>query len=120
MAASLKSYDSKDPLVKYTADHSLRFTEAQKNLMELTFKLPKYYMLGAPEVLQLNANLIRTMGGKKVSTELIFSSCRFNKICLARLSPCSFTTLHHRKDQSIPFSCDNNGAARFSCLVALP
>ncbi|XP_045133019.1 uncharacterized protein LOC123517138 isoform X2 [Portunus trituberculatus] len=66
MAASLKSYDSKDPLVKYTADHSLRFTEAQKNLMELTFKLPKYYMLGAPEVLQLNANLIRTMGGKKV------------------------------------------------------
>lgn len=46
---------------------SIRLTEAQKKLMDLTLTLPRYAMLGAPEVLQLNANLIRAIGGRKVS-----------------------------------------------------
>ncbi|XP_050721580.1 probable caffeoyl-CoA O-methyltransferase 2 [Eriocheir sinensis] len=64
--ANLKSYGSEDPLVRYTVDHSLRLTEGQKKLMALTLTLPRYVMLGAPEVLQLNANLIRSIGGRKV------------------------------------------------------
>lgn len=49
---------------------STRLTEAQKKLMDLTLTLPRYAMLGAPEVLQLNANLIRSIGGRKVSAGL--------------------------------------------------
>ncbi|XP_050721500.1 probable caffeoyl-CoA O-methyltransferase 2 isoform X4 [Eriocheir sinensis] len=62
----LKSFGNKNALVKYTVDHSLRLTDAQKALNAATLKLPRHAMLGAPEALQLNANLIRAIGGKKV------------------------------------------------------
>lgn len=71
--SSLKSYSSKDPLVKYTVDNSLRLTDAQKKLMEATLKRPRYQMLGAPEVLQLNSNLIKAIGGKKVLDVGVFT-----------------------------------------------
>ncbi|KAG0718734.1 putative caffeoyl-CoA O-methyltransferase 1 [Chionoecetes opilio] len=68
MSDNMKSFKSQDPLVKYTVDHSLRLTDVQKRLMEATFQLCESdaCMLGAPEILQLNANLIQAIGGKKV------------------------------------------------------
>ncbi|KAG7173670.1 probable caffeoyl-CoA O-methyltransferase 2 [Homarus americanus] len=71
--SSLKSYDSKDQLVKYTVDHSLRLTDVQKRLNEETLKHARYAMLGAPEVLQLNANIMKTMGAKKVLDVGVFT-----------------------------------------------
>ncbi|XP_045606764.1 probable caffeoyl-CoA O-methyltransferase 2 [Procambarus clarkii] len=62
----LKSFHSAKPLVKYVVDHSLRQTDVQKKLLEETLKLPHGGMVGAPEVLQLGANLIQAIGAKKV------------------------------------------------------
>lgn len=73
MATVSKSYSSDDPFVKYTVDHSLRLTDVQKRLNETTFKLSDYKMLGAPEVLQLNANLIQAIGAKKVLDVGVFT-----------------------------------------------
>ncbi|XP_063869853.1 probable caffeoyl-CoA O-methyltransferase 2 [Scylla paramamosain] len=73
MATTKKSYISEDPLLKYTVDHSLRLTDVQKRLNEATFKHSNYEMLGAPEVLQLNANLIQAIGGKKVLDVGVFT-----------------------------------------------
>lgn len=73
MATVSKSYSSDDPFVKYTVHHSLRLTDVQKRLNETTFKLSDYKMLGAPEVLQLNANLIQAIGAKKVLDVGVFT-----------------------------------------------
>lgn len=69
----LKSYGSEDPLVKYTTEHSLRMTDVQKELMEETLKHARGIMLGAPEVLQLNQNLMRIIGAKKVLDVGVFT-----------------------------------------------
>lgn len=73
MATPKKSFISEDPLVKYTVDHSLRLTDVQKRLNEATFKISESKMLGAPEVLQLNANLMQAIGAKKVLDVGVFT-----------------------------------------------
>ncbi|XP_045132083.1 probable caffeoyl-CoA O-methyltransferase 2 isoform X2 [Portunus trituberculatus] len=83
MATTVKSYSSEDPLLKYTVDHSLRLTDVQKRLNEVTFKHSRYQMLGAPEVLQLNANLIQAIGGKKVLDVGVFTGASSLSAALA-------------------------------------
>ena len=41
-------------------------TDVQKKLKDATLKQPMCKMMGAPEVLQLNANLMQSIGAKKV------------------------------------------------------
>ena len=57
-------------------------TKAQQDLNTLTLKHPRRAMLGAPEVLQLNHNLIRAIGAKKVIIivwlNLLNTVCFFN------------------------------------------
>jgi len=43
-----------------------RLHPAQQKLLDLTLQHPRYRMLGAPEVIQLCQNLIRSIGGKRV------------------------------------------------------
>jgi predicted O-methyltransferase YrrM len=45
----------------------------QKKLIEETMKHPRSFMLGAPEVLQLNQMLIRAIGAKKVLDVGVFT-----------------------------------------------
>ncbi|XP_071532912.1 probable caffeoyl-CoA O-methyltransferase 2 [Panulirus ornatus] len=68
-----KSYLTTDPLVKYVTEHSIRHTDVQKRLMEETQKHRSVGMMGAPEVLQLNANLIQAIGAKKVLDVGVFT-----------------------------------------------
>lgn len=70
-----KSYLSKDPVIKYTSAISLRLTDVQKRLMETTMQQERYYMMGAPECLQLSANLIQCIGAKKVLDIGGFTGC---------------------------------------------
>ncbi|KAG7174106.1 caffeoyl-CoA O-methyltransferase 2-like 1 [Homarus americanus] len=42
------------------------FTDVQIRLMKDTLKHPKGFMLGAPEILQLNSNIMQTIRAKKV------------------------------------------------------
>ncbi|KAB7505337.1 Catechol O-methyltransferase domain-containing protein 1 [Armadillidium nasatum] len=62
----LKCFKDDNALNKYVMEKSLRQTKAQKGLMEATLKHPDNIMLGDPIVLQLTANLIRTIKAKKV------------------------------------------------------
>ncbi|XP_068213489.1 probable caffeoyl-CoA O-methyltransferase 2 [Palaemon carinicauda] len=80
---SLKSYGTKDPLVKYTVEHSIRHTDVQKKLGEETLKMERGMMLGAPEVLQLNQNLIRSIKAKKVLDVGVFTGASALSAALA-------------------------------------
>lgn len=68
-----KSYKTEDPVVRYTVEHSLRQTDVQKKLTEETLKMSRGRMLGAPEVLQLNQNLMKLIGAKKVIDVGVFT-----------------------------------------------
>ncbi|XP_068218446.1 probable caffeoyl-CoA O-methyltransferase 2 [Palaemon carinicauda] len=78
-----KSYNNKDPLVVYTVQHSLRQTDVQKRLDEVTLKHKRSAMLGAPEVLQLNANLMQVIGAKKVLDVGVFTGASSLSAALA-------------------------------------
>uniref|UniRef100_A0A7E4UQS3 O-methyltransferase n=1 Tax=Panagrellus redivivus TaxID=6233 RepID=A0A7E4UQS3_PANRE len=61
-----KSYSSKDPIIAYCAQHSIKQTPAEKELQEATLANEKMcIMLGAPEVLQLGKNFIELIGAKR-------------------------------------------------------
>ncbi|MPC89030.1 putative caffeoyl-CoA O-methyltransferase 2 [Portunus trituberculatus] len=62
---------------------TFRLTDVQKRLNEVTFKHSRYQMLGAPEVLQLNANLIQAIGGKKVLDVGVFTGASSLSAALA-------------------------------------
>ncbi|XP_064087889.1 probable caffeoyl-CoA O-methyltransferase 2 isoform X1 [Macrobrachium nipponense] len=79
----MKSYRNKDPLVAYTMQHSLRQTDVQKRLDEVTLKHRRAGMLGAPEVLQLNANLMQAIGAKKVLDVGVFTGASSLSAALA-------------------------------------
>ncbi|XP_064093713.1 probable caffeoyl-CoA O-methyltransferase 2 [Macrobrachium nipponense] len=81
--SGLKSFENTDPLVKYTIEHSIRQTDVQKKLSEETLKMKMGAMLGAPEVLQLNQNLIRAIGGKKVLDVGVFTGASTLSAALA-------------------------------------
>ena len=62
-----KSYEGDvDPVKAYCIQHSTPLTAVQETLMSETLKHPRGAMLGAPEVISLNAALIRALGSKKV------------------------------------------------------
>ena len=62
-----KSYEGNaDPVKDYCIQHSTPLTAVQETLMSETLKHPRGMMLGAPEVISLNAALIRALGSKKV------------------------------------------------------
>nr|XP_053636132.1 probable caffeoyl-CoA O-methyltransferase 2 isoform X1 [Cherax quadricarinatus] len=83
MMMCLKSFGSDNPLLKYTVDHSIRMTDTQKKLVEETLKLPNGAMMGAPEVLQLSANLIQVIGAKKVLDVGVFTGASALSAALA-------------------------------------
>ena len=62
-----KSYNSDgDPIKTYCVQHSTPLSAIQEKCMSETLKHPRARMLGAPEVITLNAALIKALGGKKV------------------------------------------------------
>lgn len=73
MSKVAKSYHNEDPIVKYTTERSIRMTDVQKKLMEETLKHPKSLMMGAPEVVQLNTNIMQAIGAKKVLDVGVFT-----------------------------------------------
>merc|ERR1711884_368294 len=61
-----KSYDTNDPVKNYCLAHSSPLHPVQVKLNQETMKHSRYRMLGAPEVISMNALLIKSLGGKKV------------------------------------------------------
>jgi len=62
-----KSFASKDPVVRYCTEISVRADPLQKELAKITIEQsPESIMLGAPEVLQFGANFIKLIGAKRV------------------------------------------------------
>ena len=59
-------YSDEDPVKMYCIQHSTPLSEVQETCMSETLKHPRFRMLGAPEVITLNAALIQALGGKKV------------------------------------------------------
>jgi len=69
-----KSYNSDgDPIKTYCVQHSTPLSAIQEKCMSETLKHPWARMLGAPEVITLNAALIKALGGKKVIDVGVFT-----------------------------------------------
>ena len=68
-----KSYNLEDPVKSYCLDHSTPLSEIQKKLMEETLNHPRGMMLGAPEVLSLNAAFLKALKAKKVIDVGVFT-----------------------------------------------
>ncbi|XP_047474994.1 probable caffeoyl-CoA O-methyltransferase 2 isoform X2 [Penaeus chinensis] len=79
----MKSYRNADPLVQYCVNHSLRLTDVQKRLNDVTLQHRRSSMLGAPEVLQLNANIMQAIGAKKVLDIGVFTGASSLSAALA-------------------------------------
>jgi len=62
-----------ETLSKLIIQHSTPLSQVQETLMSETLKHPKSMMLGAPEVITLNAALIQALGGKKVIDVGVFT-----------------------------------------------
>ncbi|CAL4074475.1 unnamed protein product [Meganyctiphanes norvegica] len=74
MSRVAKSYYSDaDPIVQYVTERSIRMTDVQKKLKEETLKHPRSRMMGAPEVVQLNTNIMHAIGAKKVLDVGVFT-----------------------------------------------
>ena len=71
--AVAKSYENTDDVKSYCVKHSTPLTEVQKRLVEHTLKMPNGAMLGAPEVISLNAALIMALKAKKVIDVGVFT-----------------------------------------------
>jgi len=61
-----KSYENTDEVKSHCVENSSPLTKVQKKLLEQTIDHPKAIMMGAPEIVNLNALLIRALGAKKV------------------------------------------------------
>jgi len=61
----LKLYGSKNPAVKYAADHSLRLHPAQQKLIDVTLAHPWAIMLGSADQINFLQFLCRTLQAKK-------------------------------------------------------
>uniref|UniRef100_A0A2P2HVP1 O-methyltransferase n=1 Tax=Hirondellea gigas TaxID=1518452 RepID=A0A2P2HVP1_9CRUS len=83
MPAGGKSYITSDKTVKYAAEHSLRETAIQKELQQVTMQHKRHTMMGAPECLQLTANLIKSIRAKKVLDIGVFTGCSALSAALA-------------------------------------
>jgi len=83
--ANTKSYSSADPVTKYCATHSLRLHPLQQKLLDETLTLPMGRMIGAPEVVQFNCNLMRSIRAKRVLDIGVFTG--FSAISAALALP---------------------------------
>jgi len=83
MSQFKKSYESDNKIVNYALAHSLRQHEAQRALAAETTKHARARMQGAPEVLQLTANLMRSIGAKRVLDVGVFTGCSALSAALA-------------------------------------
>nr|AFC17961.1 O-methyltransferase [Penaeus vannamei] len=81
--SSMKSYYDADPLVQYCVKNSLRLTDVQKRLNDVTLQHSRAAMLGAPEVLQLNSNIMQAIGAKKVLDIGVFTGASSLSAALA-------------------------------------
>ena len=61
-----KSYENTDEVKSHCVENSSPLTMVQKKLLEQTIEHPQAIMMGAPEIVNLNALLIRALGAKKV------------------------------------------------------
>eukprot|EP00088_Acartia_fossae_P006175 TRINITY_DN12832_c0_g1_i1.p1 TRINITY_DN12832_c0_g1~~TRINITY_DN12832_c0_g1_i1.p1 ORF type:complete len:230 (-),score=53.29 TRINITY_DN12832_c0_g1_i1:88-777(-) len=68
-----KSYYEANPVKEYCLDHSTPLHPVQKKLLLETLEIPQYKMMGAPEVVALNALFIKNMGAKKVIDVGVFT-----------------------------------------------
>lgn len=68
-----KSYYGSDPIKQYCLQHSTPMHPVQMKLLEETLTHPKFKMMGAPEVINLNALLIKSLAAKKVIDVGVFT-----------------------------------------------
>merc|ERR1712168_291674 len=68
-----KSYYSEDPVKNYCIKHSTPLHPVQLQLVEETLKHARSRMMGAPEVISLNALLIHSLNAKKVIDVGVFT-----------------------------------------------
>jgi len=66
-------YAGADPIKQYCLQHSTPMHPVQMKLLEETLKHSRYRMMGAPEVVNLNALLIKSMAAKKVIDVGVFT-----------------------------------------------
>jgi len=68
-----KSYYDTDPVKDYCIQHSTPLHPVQKKLIEETLQHSRSRMMGAPEVISLNALLIKSLSAKKVIDVGVFT-----------------------------------------------
>merc|ERR1719481_657256 len=68
-----KSFEGGDPVGEYCLVHSSPMHPTQLRLIEETLKHPKVLMMGAPEVINMNSLLIKSLGAKKVLDVGVFT-----------------------------------------------
>jgi len=83
MSQFQKSYNSDNKVVQYALEHSLRQHDVQRALAAETMEHPRARMQGAPEVLQLTANLMRSIGAKRVLDIGVYTGCSALSAALA-------------------------------------
>merc|ERR1712198_514612 len=66
-------YAGADPIKQYCLQHSTPMHPVQMKLLEETLTHPKFKMMGAPEVINLNALLIKSLAAKKVIDVGVFT-----------------------------------------------
>jgi len=68
-----KSYYGSDPIKQYCLQHSTPMHPVQMKLLEETLKHSRFRMMGAPEVVNLNALLIKSLAARKVIDVGVFT-----------------------------------------------
>lgn len=68
-----KSYQESDPIKDYCLRHSSPLHPVQLKLLEETLKHPRAMMMGAPEIVSMNAMMIRSLAAKKVIDVGVFT-----------------------------------------------
>ena len=71
--AVAKSFENTDEVKSYCIQHSSPMTSVQRKLLEDTLHHPQAIMMGAPEIVALNAMLIRALKAKKVIDVGVFT-----------------------------------------------
>jgi len=68
-----KSYYDTDPVKDYCIQHSTPLHPVQKRLIQETLQHSRSRMMGAPEVISLNALLMKSLAAKKVIDVGVFT-----------------------------------------------
>jgi predicted O-methyltransferase YrrM len=78
-----KSYRNADPVIQYMNEHSLRTHPVLDELYHATQQHTAAPMMGAPEVLQLLANLMQSIGAKRYLDVGVYTGCSALNAALA-------------------------------------